>query len=238
MQIFGIPIDNLTRPEILSRVKDYLAEPGFHRISTVNPEFLLRASEDQDFRAALLSADLRIADGFGIVLAGLLHSERIARFPGADLMNEILQIAEKGNVPVYLALRKDGLSSSEEISTALLKKYPHLNISSTTFDVKRSELQNIQIDAHDSLVLCNFGAPEQELFLAQLKNTKLPPRLAMGVGGSFDYLTGKQKRAPQILRSLGLEWLWRLVLQPTRWKRIGNAVIVFPFRIIFNKKTV
>jgi len=58
----------------------------------------------------------------------------------------------------------------------------------------------------------------------------------MGVGGSFDYLTGKQKRAPRWMRIFGLEWLWRLILQPQRWKRIGNAVVIFPIKILFNKK--
>jgi len=57
----------------------------------------------------------------------------------------------------------------------------------------------------------------------------------MGVGGSFDYLTGKVKRAPQFIRAIGFEWFWRLLLQPNRWKRIWNAVIVFPIKVIFNK---
>lgn len=235
MQIFGIPIDNLSRAEILSRVEDYLAEPGFHRIATVNPEFLLRAADDNTFRASLLEADLRIADGFGIVLAGLLAGERFTRFPGADLMQEILSIAEERKLSVYLAVRCDGLSSYEEIRSVLLQKYPHLKISGADID---PQIPATQVTVPAAIVLCNFGAPEQELFLAHLKNREQSPRLVMGVGGSFDYLTGKQKRAPKILRALGLEWLWRLILQPTRWKRIWHAVIVFPFRIIFHKKTV
>jgi N-acetylglucosaminyldiphosphoundecaprenol N-acetyl-beta-D-mannosaminyltransferase len=230
MQIFGIPIDNLSRAEILSRVKDYLAEPGFHRIATINPEFLLRAAEDQDFNAALRAADLRIADGFGIVLAGLLRGKCIARFPGADLMQEILSIAEERKLSVYLAVRQDGLSSYEEISATLLKKYPSLKLSGADID---PQIPATQVTAPTTIVLCNFGAPEQELFLAHLKNREVPPRLVMGVGGSFDYLTGKQKRAPEWLRAIGLEWLWRLILQPTRWKRIWHAVVVFPFRMIF-----
>jgi glutamyl-tRNA synthetase len=80
---------------------------------------------------------------------------------------------------------------------------------------------------HNSIVLCNFGAPEQELFLMKLKDNSGDIRFAMGVGGSFDYLTGKQKRAPKWLRVIGLEWLWRLILQPKRFKRIWNATVVF-----------
>ena len=83
------------------------------------------------------------------------------------------------------------------------------------------------------LFLCNFGAPYQEKFINSLKNDIL--WVAMGVGGSFDYVTGKTKRAPKIMRIFGLEWLWRLILQPKRIKRIINAVIIFPIKVILNK---
>jgi N-acetylglucosaminyldiphosphoundecaprenol N-acetyl-beta-D-mannosaminyltransferase len=116
------------------------------------------------------------------------------------------------------------------------------------------------------IVFCNFGAPYQEIFLKSLKNNlplrhieEKPDlslengnlskkhdlqhqgrggriRLTMGVGGSFDYLTGRIPRAPQFLRQIGLEWLWRLILQPQRWRRILNAVIIFPLKVISNKE--
>lgn len=229
MDILGVPIDVLTREDILTHVRGFLEEPRFHRIATVNPEFLLLAEKDEAFRAALLAADLRIADGFGIVLAGLLHGECIHRFPGADLMEEIFRIAEKKNQSVYLVVRKDGLSSYEEVRSAILKKYPSVKISGADIDPK---IDNSQLVINTPVIFCNFGTPEQEIFLDSLKNQN-NIRLAMGVGGSFDYLTGRQKRAPKWIRTIGLEWLWRIILQPKRIKRIWNAVIVFPFRVIF-----
>lgn len=237
MHILNVPINTLTRAEILARVEDFLEEPRFHRIATVNPEFLLLAEKNKVFRTALLEADLRIADGFGIVLAGLLRGKYIRRFPGADLMEEILRIAQKKNLSMYLAIRKDGLSSFDEVKSAILKRYPSIRIFGDAFEVSRIENREsrIKISIPDSqflILLSNFGAPEQEIFLDSLKNQN-DIRLAMGVGGSLDYLTGRQKRAPQWLRTLGLEWLWRLVQQPQRWRRVWNAVIVFPFRAIF-----
>ncbi len=229
MDILGVPIDALTRTEMLARVENFLEEPRFHRIATVNPEFLLLAEKDAVFRTALMAADLRIADGFGIVLAGLFHGQYIRRFPGADLMEEILCIAEKKNQSVSLAIRKDGLSSYEEIKGVLQKKYPNLEINSTDINLK---IQDSQFMIHDSITLCNFGAPEQEIFLDSLKDQN-NIRLAMGVGGSFDYLTGRQGRAPKWMRIIGLEWLWRLILQPKRWRRIWNAAVIFPFRAFF-----
>ena len=248
MRIFGISIDNLSREAILERVDFFLDEPRFHRIATVNPEFLLEAKKNASFREALLAADLRIADGFGIVLAGWLQGERVRRVPGADLMEEILKVANVKQLSIFLAVRADGLSTYEEIRSAILKKYPYLKISGADIDPQIHDSRFIpparlaeawakragRAGIHDSIILCNFGAPEQEIFLSHLRDMSEAPRLAMGVGGSFDYLTGRQKRAPEWVRAIGLEWLWRLIRQPKRWKRIWNAVCVFPFRVIFD----
>lgn len=229
MEIFGIPIDTLTREAILAQVKKFLAEPHFHRIATVNPEFLLLAEKNKVFRTTLLDADLRIADGFGIVLAGWLRGKRIERFAGADLMAEVLQIANDNKQSVYLAVSRDGLSTYETIKSALLRKHPDVTIDGADTNLN---IHSPSPQISSAIVFCNFGAPLQEIYLNSLKGQH-NIRLAMGVGGSFDYLTGKQKRAPRWLRVIGLEWLWRLIQQPQRIQRIWNAVIVFPFRIIF-----
>lgn len=229
MDILGVPIDVLTRAEILLRVQTFLEEPHFHHIATVNPEFLLEAEKNTDFRTVLERCDLRVADGFGIVLAGLLQGRWIQRFPGTDLMAEILKIADNRKLSIYLAVRTDGLSKYEEVKTAICKKYPNIEITGANIEVSCHHSSLITYPV--SLILCNFGAPTQELFLSSLRENSAI-RLAIGVGGSFDYLTGKQKRAPKFFRAIGLEWLWRLIQQPKRWRRIWNAVIVFPFRLL------
>ena len=226
MDLLGIPISRLKREETLEKVKQFLSEPAWHRIATVNPEFLVLAERDDVFRQALLDADLCVADGFGVVLAGWFFGEPVTRFPGADLLDEILKIADEKKLSVYLAIRKDGLSSDEEIKSVLLQKYPNLIIDGMELDIKVGHTSYV-IPHTSNIVFCNFGAPDQELFLESLRNNPGSIRLAMGVGGSFDYLTGKQKRAPKILRALGLEWLWRFILQPKRFKRIWNAVVIF-----------
>lgn len=234
IEILGVPISVDGRERVLEKVGSYLREARFHRIATVNPEFLVLACQNKLFRENLRAADLRVADGFGIVLAGLLQGEEVPRFPGADLLHDILSLAEKDGYPIFLAIRRDGLSSYEEIREALLKKYPNLLVDGVNIDVK--SLKNYQLPTTSyQLLLCNFGAPDQELFLESLRNTPGGIRLVMGVGGSFDYLTGKQKRAPQCVRTVGLEWLWRLMLEPWRFKRIWNAVVVFPVKVLLQK---
>lgn len=220
MELLGVPISTASREDLLAEVRKYLHEPTFHRIATVNPEFLVLGEKDQAFKDSLLAADLCVADGFGIVFAGWLKGKRITRIPGADLVKEILKIAEREHYNVSLAIKKDGLSSYEEIREALIKKHPQLRIT--------SELTQAEV------VLCNFGAPEQELFLESLRSNPGALRLAIGVGGSFDYLTGKLRRAPKTMRFLGLEWLWRLILQPKRIKRIWTAVVTFPIKVVIS----
>ncbi|HLC95333.1 MAG TPA: WecB/TagA/CpsF family glycosyltransferase [Patescibacteria group bacterium] len=243
MRIWGVPIDTMSQEVFYQKICHFLDEQKWHRIATVNPEFLLLAEKDVLFREALLRADLRIADGFGIVLAGLLHGERLHRFAGADLMEKILEIANKKKLSVYLAINRDGLSSYEEIKNTLGKQYHYLKIDGNDFDVMQDSMLSLipyptpasaELQRGESTIfLCNFGAPYQELFLAKLQDMSSSVRLAMGVGGSFDYLTGKIRRAPFIMRMMGLEWFWRLMWQPKRWRRIWRAVLVFPFRVIF-----
>lgn len=224
---FGIPLSSLSKKEVLSCVRSIFTGNSFFRIATVGPEFLLRAREDEKFKENLLRADLRVADGFGITLAGWLYGKHIERFPGADLLHEILKEAEKKNLPVFLAIRKEGLSSLAEIQTALLKKYPNLKVFGQETEIENCKL-NIE---NSSVVFSNFGAPHQEYFLESLRGRANSVRLAIGVGGAFDFLTGKLPRAPKVFRALGVEWLWRLFLQPKRWRRIWRAVVVFPVAV-------
>lgn len=232
LSVLDVPISALSREKILARISIFLRDAQFHRITTVNPEFLVMADNDPVFKQSLLSADLCVADGIGIVLAGLLQGKRIVRFPGVDLMHEILTIAERDGHTVYLAIKKDGLSSYEEIRTALLQKHPRLLIDGRDVSVQEP-WESYQLKARSyQLLFCNFGAPAQELFLEGLRAHPGDVRLAMGVGGSFDFMTGKKKRAPQWLRAIGLEWLWRLILQPSRFRRIWNALAIFPVKVL------
>jgi len=290
--IFSVPIDTISREEVEGRVGDILAGDAFRRIATVNPEFLVRARRDEKFRVNLLSADMRIPDGFGIVLDGSLSGKRIQRYPGADLLEFILSEIDTGrtdrendsavpNPPspsfrtkegiqeststsertcspldprktesekvqgvrkrspanaggwdqktpdVFLLIRSDGLSSFEEILAEIRKRYPNLSVEGTELDAGVDSIPDKARSA--TIVFCNFGAPEQEYALESLRKDSGDIRIAMGVGGAFDYMTGKRKRAPKWMRAIGLEWLFRLAVQPGRIGRIWTAVVVFPF---------
>lgn len=232
MNILGVKVDNLSKQEILLKVNCFLSESKFHQIATINPEFILDAQKNPKFREILNNCSLNIADGIGVKFAFWRYGKRLkCRMAGADLMDKILKMAEDRGLNIFLAANKDGLSSWEETRDAILKKYPKLTINGANLDKKniRYELRVLRY----AVLLCNFGAPYQELFINSVKCDNI--RLAVGVGGSFDFLTGKLKRAPVFVQKLGLEWLWRFLRQPKRWKRIWNAVVVFPVKIISSK---
>ena len=275
MNIFGVDIADIGKANVDAAIDRFLREPTFNQIATVNPEFLLEAERNTEFRDVLNRCDLRVIDGFGVVLAGLFHGVRLHRYPGADLMTDLLAKAEREHLSVFFAVKKGGLSSYDDVARAVRKKYPKMifsgkDIACHSEPRPRDSLQRvgqgvcesrnpdaqweISRQARDDMsrsfiLLCNFGAPEQELFLAKLRSAGTDVRLGIGVGGAFDFLTGKRKRAPKMMRVMGLEWLWRLIIsvfscrrttvivypKSKRMFRIWNATAVFLSKSVFKK---
>jgi len=257
MNILGVRIDNFSKKEILEKIEFFLNEENFHHIATVNPEFVLRAQEDSEFKNILNKTDLNVADGVGISYAFLRYGQRLeGRIAGVDLMQEILQTADQKKMSLFLAIHQNGLSCFAEIKKALNEKYPNIEIAGADIDPRKSKkmlteiLNQVQDDKEKNrdadILFCNFGFPAQEKFINSLKNKQNASlqlkgsqgkiRIAMGVGGSFDFVTGKVQRAPLWMQKIGLEWLWRFMQEPGyRFKRIINAVIIFPIRILFNR---
>lgn len=222
-------VDNLERHEILEKIESFLSDGGFHQVATVNAEFILQAQKDEEFKNILNKSDLNVADTISIRYAFLRFGKWLkCRFAGADLMHEVLRIANDKKLAVFLAANKNGLSSYEEIKKFLSELYPEINFFGEDIDPGTSYKLS---DRSCRLILCAFGAPRQEMFINSLKDDIIG--VAMGVGGSFDFVTGKAKRAPKFIRIFGFEWLWRLIMEPRyRLKRILNAVVVFPVKIL------
>ncbi|MBT4277957.1 WecB/TagA/CpsF family glycosyltransferase [Candidatus Falkowbacteria bacterium] len=228
IKILGVKIDNLSKEKVLEKIKEFLISSKQHYITTVNPEFLVKAQNNEEFFHILNKADLSLTDGFGVKLASFLFPPIIKnRISGADLTKDILRLAEKESYKVCILNHEKQFSSNEEIRFVLEKKYPNLKFNVFSEVEPR---QTRQTDAQ--ILLVALGAPRQEKFiyhnLAKISSVKV----AMGVGGSFDFLTGKIKRAPKIMRILGIEWLWRLIQEPKRIKRILTAVVVFSWLVL------
>lgn len=228
IKLLGIKISDLPKQEIIKTVSLFLDAKDPKQIVTVNPEFILEANSDPEFAQVLNSAELSVADGFGLVLMGRLKGLKLNRVAGADLVPEILSSAEEKGLKLAVVNWDEGLSSDEDIIAAVRAGWPKLELA--VFQCKRDmELPPAYFDYDPQVTLIALGAPWQDKLGADLKRRSGSLRLVMGVGGSFDFLTDRVKRAPTFWRSLGLEWLWRLSIQPKkRFKRIFKAVVVFP----------
>lgn len=230
VNILGINLSAVDHEEALKKIGEFLDDGRQHYIVTPNPEIILESHKDEEFFYILNKAELSLADGFGIKLAGAVAGKKIPRLTGADITLDLLALAREQKLRILVINREGGLSQQTAIKDALAKKYPGLE--TLVIDRHRAQPVDHELlkkinDFAPVILFSTFGAPAQEKFIYHnLK--KLPSvRIAIGVGGAFDFITGKIKRAPKPMRHIGLEWLWRLAQQPKRIKRIYKATFVF-----------
>lgn len=257
MRVLGVQISTLSTEQVHVKIVDSLRDGVPCTITTLNPEILLTASENQHYRNILNDQTIHTIDGVGLQLVlRLKHlrspSKNIQRLTGIDLVLGLLEKMSQDDPirkPVFLLSSCEGLSSWKQTALSIGQRYPQVICSGqdVAFSVDdpldeaftKSQVRDVARAIEKSgakYVLCNFGAPWQEYFLDQLKNARLEkPCVYIGVGGAFDFITGKRSRAPQWMRQLGLEWLFRLITQPRRLERIINAVLIFPYKALTQK---
>lgn len=239
--ILGTNIHNLSLDETLDRIRGFLNGTERHQIVTTNPEFIMAARKDDAFRHILNSASLSVADGMGVVFAARRYGQKLKqRITGVDLMERIVHMAEEENKSIFLLGSKRGVP--ERAAEVLKERYPELDVAGAECGYRRwhrpikdHKLVHMINRRKPDIVFVAFGQVKQEKWiyhnLPQLKTV----RVAMGVGGSFDYLSKNVRRAPAWMRRLGLEWLFRVARQPWRLPRIVTAVAHFSLAVLFTK---
>ncbi len=225
VRILGLPVHDLTLPELVDRVRAWVrAEPDrLHQIVTLNPEMVMAARRLPEFRATIERADLVTADGVGIVLAARLLGRPLrGRVTGVDLV-EALAAAGDPELALFLLGAAPGVA--ERAARRLETRSPGCRIAGVWAGSPRPEESGPSLariaETRPAVLLVAYGAPAQELWIARHRSEleRAGVVVAVGVGGAFDYLAGVVPRAPRPLRRLGLEWLYRLIRQPWRWRR-------------------
>lgn len=236
--ILGINLSVLKEELALKKIEEYLNGRDAHFAVTPNPEIILASLKDKELTNILNRADLSFADGVGLKFAGFFLKQEIIRITGADLSLKILELAEKRKEKVLIINWDKGLSKTADIKIALQKKYPKLNFFTveTGREIKiEKKIQENILTFSPVIIFSTLGSPYQEkMIYYNLKNWP-SVKFAIGVGGTFDFMTGKAKRAPKIFCKLGLEWLWRLLQQPKRIGRIYRATCVFALKILVSR---
>ncbi|RJX26840.1 MAG: glycosyltransferase [Dethiobacter sp.] len=221
--ILGVPVSCLTMRQAVENVcRAWNGGRAFH-VVTANAEMLYRCSKDKVLAEIVKAADLVTADGAGVVLASrILGSPAPQRVAGFDLMVACLKEAARSSVPVYF------LGSHPQVLQAAIANageyFPGLNVAGSHHGYFRDEedediLGEIRL-LKPSLLFVAMGVPKQEKWIFRHKE-KLPPGAVIGVGGSFDVLAGKARRAPLWMQRAGLEWLYRFLKEPSRVGRIA-----------------
>lgn len=236
VRVLGVRVDCLDMRAALERVEQLVGAGGHHLIATVNPEFIMRANREHEFARVLESADLCLADGTGVVWAARRQGCSMSGpVPGVDLIPPLAAMCGRRGFRLFLLGSAPGVAA--DLASLLRTEHPRLEVAAHAGSPDPSsdgETLSL-IRAHQTQVLLvAFGAPNQELWTDRLKD-RLGVAVAIGVGGAYDYLTGRVPRAPLWMRRAGLEWLHRLIHQPWRIRRMA-VLPVYAFKVLSGGK--
>lgn len=241
-EILGVHLDNLSMQEVVEKIKHMLATHDKHFVVTPNPEFLVLAAKDKPFKDILNYADIAVADGIGLIYAAKLFKKQLQRVTGVDLMWYVCQLAEQERKSVYFLGARDTVA--QQAATVTRQEFPQLSIagaqSGGIVDHTGMCDDDLQMIEHinqvkPDILFVAFGHGKQEKWIFKHLDKLRGVKVAIGVGGSFDFIAETIPRAPELMQRLGLEWLYRLIQEPKRWRRIYDAVIVFPYLVIKEK---
>ena len=220
--MFGVPLARIGMEEALSRVEQFIRERSPHMIVTSDSTGIVRAHDDAEFQAVLQAADMVTADGRGVVwMARVLGLPMRERVSGVDMMEKLCARAAERGYSVYLLGAQPGVG--EEAGRVLQSRYPGLRIAGMHHGYFTPEEEPAVVraiaEAKPDILFVAFGAPKQEKWISR-HQAELGAPVAIGVGGSFDVLAGRVKRAPVWMQLAGLEWLYRAVREPKRLPRL------------------
>ena len=219
---------NTQEPSSQSKIQN--PKSKIRQICTVNPEFIMAAHRDPIFADILHAADLCVPDGVGVVWAAQRQGVRLTeRVTGSDGIYRICERAAVRGWRVFLLGAAEGVAA--EAGRRLAQQYPNLLVVGTYSGSPQTAdwpaiAQQLQAAQPDILFVA-YGHPRQDLWIAHHRH-ELPVKVALGIGGAFDFVAGITPRAPQWMQSAGIEWLHRLLQQPWRWRRM----VVLPLFVL------
>lgn len=211
--LLGVGFNNLRIHDVLElMIKGLEKSEEKYYIVTPNPEILVLANNNPVYKKVINNAKLALPDGIGVMMASRLLSKPLRwRIHGVDLMESICREVSKR--PITVGFLGGGANVAESAAECLRVKYPGLKVNFTeeewNFEKKHPETD---------ILFVAFGSPKQEIWIAE-NLSRLPVKVAIGVGGAFDFVSRKVRRAPVLVRKIGLEWLFRLIIQPWRIER-------------------
>jgi len=225
IDIMGIGIDDVGMQGAVKAIEKFIESKSPHLITSSNPEILLEAQRDMELKEVLNSAGLNLPDGVGVLIASRLKGLPIKeRVTGIDLMLELLEFACQNSYGVFLLGGKEGIA--EKAETKLKDKFPKLKVVGTYHGYFKNDAMAIDLikRASPDILFVGMGSPRQEKWgFRHLRDLNIP--VVVMIGGSLDVLSGELKRAPLWMRRSGIEWLYRVIREPGRLRRISKLPV-------------
>ena len=220
--VLGVNFDNVNMEEALERCQTFLKEDGGHLVVTPNPEIVMCAKNDPAYQDIINRAALVIPDGIGIIKgAKILGTPLKERVAGYDLICRLLEKGKDGSISFYFWGSKPGVAA--KAAEKVKEQYPQIRILGThTGYFTEAEEKDIVEEIRSlkpDVLLVGLGFPKQEKTIDPYLGQDIC-KIAIGCGGSIDVLAGEAKRAPKLFIKLHLEWFYRLLKQPSRWRRM------------------
>lgn len=244
IKVANVRIDTFTKSIVIKKIKDALqTSNSFKSIHTLNPEILMQAYRMPHYARILNEGDINVVDGIGLKIALQLKTKGFFnRICGADLIYDLANFAENHNRSILLL---GGLPNRlEKAKDKLQNIYPKLNVVSfsPTFNTSLPLLEQREIETliqtyRPGVIAVFLGAPRQEMWISQNREflSQNDVRIAAGLGGTVDFLSGEIIRAPKWVQLIGLEWAFRLVQEPRRIRRQISNLPEFAYRAVFKK---
>jgi len=231
----GVSVDDVTNAEAVGIIARWVAEARVggppRQVVTTNPEFVMTARRNPAFRTLLNAAALSTPDGQGLIWASrLLPTHRLRqRAPGVEMVEMLAAYAAQSGARIFLLGAAPGVA--EDAARILAARYPGFApaecYAGSPDPIEDEPLCRMVMDSGADILLVAYGAPRQDLWIQRniaAGRLRSPLAVAIGVGGAFDFISGRAVRAPRLMRRLGLEWLHRLYKQPWRYRRILNVI--------------
>jgi len=219
--ILGVPVDIYNPRELMSKIDKILNDSEIHTIFSINAEKIMSARKDPELFLALKESDFLIPDGFGPVVGlRLIYGEKVFRITGIKLMEKILYLAAKKNYKVFIfgarpyVVKKALENIMERYRTLNIVGIQHGYITKEEYELLVNKINALKAD----ILIVGLGSPKQEKWIQWYKNS-LNIKLCMGVGGSLDVIAGRIPLAPSWVSNIYLEWMFRLIREPSRFKR-------------------
>jgi len=220
-EIMGLSFVDSDMDNLIKVIQSRIVKQEKTFIVTANPEIVMYAESNQTYKEIIKNADFITPDGIGVVIGSKILGKKVKeRLAGFDLMSNLLKLSNEENYRVYFLGATH--ETIEQATKNIKKRYPKIDIVGFHHGYFESTDPSIFEDIDNlkpDLIFIGLGFPRQEQWIFD-HIKKVNKGVFMGVGGSFDVWAGKVKRAPIVWQRMNLEWLYRLIHQPSRWRRM------------------